>query len=428
MKSKRRAQRSISGALIKLVHPENVRASSIQFRQTLGLGGMAFLLFLLQAVTGMLLRFVYEPTATGAYDSILLIRQGVFFGAWIRNIHYWSGMLILVMAFLHLLRVFYTQAYYPPRRINWIAGLVLLLMVVMFNFTGYLLPWDQLSYWAVTVITNMVGYIPLVGEWLANSMRGGEEVGGPTLLIFYNLHTGVLPLIFSLLLVYHFWKVRRAGGVIVPRDGNNSFVPSMPNLLEREIAVGLSLLAMIFLFSIFADAPLLERADPAFSPNPVKAPWYFSGVQELLLHFHPGMAVFVIPLLVAAWMFSFPYLKPDKRDPGVWFYGKKGWKVVLHAAWISSVITTAGILLSHFVIDFTAILPSLPEIISNGLIPLLVWGLLFTSVTFWVKRTMKLGRSEMNLWIFTCIIMAYFVLMIVGIFFRGESMALTFYI
>ena len=426
--SKRRANRSVSAALIRLVHPEKVRASSIRFRQTLGLGGMAFLLFMLQAVTGMLLRFVYEPTATGAYDSILLIRQGVFFGEWIRNIHYWSGMLIIVLAFLHMLRVFYTQAYYPPRRINWIAGLFLLLLAVMFNFTGYLLPWDQLSYWAVTVITNMLEYIPLVGEWLADSLRGGEEVGGPTLLIFYNLHTGVLPLIFSLLLVFHFWKVRKAGGVIVPRDGDNRFVYSVPELLGREVAVGLSLLAVIFLFSIFAEAPLLERADPAFSPNPVKAPWYFAGVQELLLHFHPGVAVFVIPMLMAAWLFSFPYMKSVQRDPGVWFYSSMGRRVVLHAAWISSLITLAGVLLSQYLVDFPALMPGIPEIFSNGFIPLLIWGLVYTMLTFVMKRLMKFGRSELNLWIFTCIIMAYFVLMTIGIFFRGESMALTLYL
>jgi len=272
-------------SVILMVHPEKVRASSLVFKRTFGLGGMALLLFILQAVTGILLRFVYEPTPTGAYDSILFIKAEVIFGNFVRNIHHWSGMLIVVVVFLHLLRVFYTQAYYPPRRFNWIAGIFLLALSILMNFTGYLLPWDQLSYWAVTVSTNMLEYVPLVGEWLKTAIRGGAEVSGPTLLIFYNLHTGVIPIILLTLLVFHFWKIRKAGGVIVPQEkGNedNKLVSSIPNLLEREVAVGLALLAFILFLSIFVNAPLLERADPAFSPNPVKAPWYFSGIQELL--------------------------------------------------------------------------------------------------------------------------------------------------
>ncbi|MCK4569284.1 MAG: cytochrome b N-terminal domain-containing protein, partial [Bacteroidales bacterium] len=194
-------------SIVLLIHPEKVRASSIVFRRTFGLGGMALLLFVTQVITGILLRFVYEPTPQGAYDSILFIKEEVIFGNLVRNIHHWSGMLIVVLVFLHLLRVFYTQAYYPPRRFNWVTGLILLMLVILLNFTGYLLPWDQLSYWAVTVSTNMLEYVPVIGGWLQQAIRGGEEVSGPTLLIFYNLHTGVLALTLLILLVFHFWKV-----------------------------------------------------------------------------------------------------------------------------------------------------------------------------------------------------------------------------
>jgi len=415
-------------SLVLMVHPEKLRASSLSFRRTFGLGGMAMLLFTLQAISGILLRFVYEPTPTGAYDSIVFIKTEVLFGNFVRNIHHWSGMLIVVIVFLHLLRVFYTQAYYPPRRFNWIIGIILLALTILMNFTGYLLPWDQLSYWAVTVSTNMLEYVPLAGDWLKTAIRGGEQVGGPTLLIFYNLHTGVLPLIVLALLVFHFWKIRKAGGVIVPQkkdEDQNKMVPSIPNLLEREVAVGLALLAFILFLSIFVHAPLLERADPSFSPNPVKAPWYFAGVQELLLHFHPTVAVFVIPMMAVIWLLSFPYMKADMRSPGLWFYTAKGLKIAYIAAAISFVLTIAGILAGEYLIDFRTWLPAWPELISNGLIPLIIWALFLLGLGYFVKKSFKAGRTEMQLFIFTYLLVAYLVLMFTGILFRGAAMSLV---
>jgi len=421
-------KRTFWHTLVLLIHPENVRASSLVFHRTFGLGGMALLLFVLQAITGILLRFVYEPTPLGAYDSVLFIQEEVVFGRLVRNMHHWSGMLIVVVVFLHLLRVFYTQAYYPPRRFNWIIGIFLLLIIVLLNFTGYLLPWDQLSYWAVTVSTNMLEYVPLLGDWIKVAIRGGEEVSAPTLLIFYNLHTGLLPLLLAGLLVYHFWKVRKAGGVIVPQPKNseaNQMIPAIPHLLKRETAIGLALLAFVLLLSVFVQAPLMERADPSFSPNPVKAPWYFAGIQELLLHFHPTIAVFVIPLLAGAWLLGFAYMKPGTRNPGIWFYSSKGLKITLLAVLISFILTTGGILAGEYMIDFQAWLPRWPEIISNGIIPLLIWAVVLTGISFMVKRRLNAERTEMQLWIFTYLVVAYLVLMFTGILFRGPAMALV---
>jgi quinol-cytochrome oxidoreductase complex cytochrome b subunit len=413
--------------LILLIHPEKVRASSIAVSRTFGLGGLALLLLVIQAVSGILLRFVYEPTPAGAYDAILYIREEVMFGQFVRNMHHWTGMLLILIVFLHLLRVFYTQAYYPPRRFNWIAGLLMLVIVILLNFTGYLLPWDQLSYWAVTVSTNMLAYLPLFGDTLKIAIRGGAEVGAPTLLIFYNLHTGVLPALLLILLVYHFWKVRKAGGVIVPSSGkgNNEFVPAIPALVEREVAFGLSMLAFIFLLSVFVQAPLLDRADPSFSPNPVKAPWYFAGIQELLMHFHPTVAVFIIPLAAGCWLFAFPYLKPGERQPGIWFYTKNGVKITILSASLSFILTVAAIIMGEYLIDFQAMMPSVPEFISNGLIPLLIWIILLGVIGWLMKKRYNASRTEMHLWIFTFLVMAYLVLMFTSVFFRGEAMALT---
>jgi quinol-cytochrome oxidoreductase complex cytochrome b subunit len=273
----------------------------------------------------------------------------------------------------------------------------------------------------------MLEYVPVIGEWLKTAIRGGEEVNAPTLLIFYNLHTGVLPITMLGFLVYHFWKVRKAGGVITPPENNKDSakrVSSIPHLLEREVAAGLALIAFLLLLSIFVNAPLLDRADPSFSPNPVKAPWYFAGVQELLLHFHPSIAVFGIPFLVGLWLFSFPYLKISKRNPGTWFYTDKGLKITISAAITSFVLSALAILIGEYFIDFPAWLPGLPEIISNGIIPLCIWGVILFTLGFFVKKMFNASRTEMHLWIFTYLIVAYMVLMLTGVFFRGEGMAL----
>jgi len=245
------------------LHPPKVPKDSIKFSRTFGLGGMALLLFLVQALTGLLLRFSYIPTPSEAYDSVLFINENILFGKLVRNIHHWAGILMVLVTFLHFIRVFLSQAYYKPRDVNWILGILLLLGVILSNFTGYLLPWDQLSYWAVTVATSMLDYVPLIGEFFQRAIRGGTEVGSTTLLNFYNFHTGILPLFLMIIMVYHFWKVRRAKGVAIPNTGEGiERVPSNPDLLLKELTVGLVLIAAILVLSVLFNAPLLERANP----------------------------------------------------------------------------------------------------------------------------------------------------------------------
>jgi len=162
-----------SRSFVYHLHPPKVIKASIRFNRTFGLGGMALLLFLIQALTGLLLRFAYIPTPAEAYDSVLVINQHILFGRFVRNIHHWSGIFMVIVTFLHFIRTFLSQAYYAPRQVNWLLGLALLLVVVFSNFTGYLLPWDQLSYWAVTVATNMLDYFPFVGKSIQSAVRGG---------------------------------------------------------------------------------------------------------------------------------------------------------------------------------------------------------------------------------------------------------------
>jgi len=173
-------------------------------------------LFSLLVATGMLLIFVYEPSPDAAYRSILRLRDDVFFGKLVRNIHYWSANLLVVVALLHLLRVYLTGAYHGARRFNWVLGLALLFCVLASNFTGYLLPWNQLSYWAITIVTGMIGYVPFVGETLQNAVRGGREIGASTLVDFYA-RTPRFSRAHRRRHGVSFLEVRKAGGVVLPR-------------------------------------------------------------------------------------------------------------------------------------------------------------------------------------------------------------------
>ena len=181
--------------LITHLHPRKVNPDTLKFTLSFGLGGMAALLFVIQVFTGLLLKFHYVPDPGGAYNSVLNINRNLFFGKLTHNIHHWSAILFLWITFLHMLRVFFTGAYRKPRHTTWIFGIILIVLVVFSNFTGYLLPWDQLSYWAVTVATSLLEYVPILGRGAREALLGGQEVGAATLSIFYNLHTGVIPLL-----------------------------------------------------------------------------------------------------------------------------------------------------------------------------------------------------------------------------------------
>jgi quinol-cytochrome oxidoreductase complex cytochrome b subunit len=174
-------------------------------------GGIALVLFIILAATGILMAIYYQPTPDKAYQSIIDMTTHVQFGWWIRSIHRWAagGMVLLVM--LHMLRVFFTGAYKKPRELNWITGVLLLVITFSFGFTGYLLPWDQKAYWATKVGTDIAGSVPFIGHFLLVSLRGGEQISAATLGRFYDLHVLVLPAIILALLGGHFWMIRRHG-------------------------------------------------------------------------------------------------------------------------------------------------------------------------------------------------------------------------
>jgi len=174
-------------------------------------GGIAFVLFVILAVTGIMLAVYYQPTPATAYQSVLDISTKVQFGWWIRSIHRWAAGGMVLLVFVHMLRVFLTGAYKAPRELNWVTGVVLFLVTLGFGFTGYLLPWDQKAYWATKVGTDIAGSVPVIGHFLLVSLRGGEQISAATLGRFYALHILVLPAVIILLLFGHFWMIRRQG-------------------------------------------------------------------------------------------------------------------------------------------------------------------------------------------------------------------------
>jgi quinol-cytochrome oxidoreductase complex cytochrome b subunit len=343
------------------IHPVKVHRNTLRPIYTLGLGLISFFLFLILVVTGVLLMFYYVPSTTQAYDRMLDLRGSVAFGTFLRNMHRWSAHGMVALVFLHMCRVFLTGAYKKPREFNWVLGVMLLLVTLFLSFTGYLLPWDQLAFWAITVGTSIAGYAPFVGQQIKFLLLGDTTVGQEALLRFYVLHVAVLPAVMVLLIAVHFWRIRKDGGLSRPEEigpipevpvtapvtvtvqavelpkkrvyglqgfvrapfrnvGNvpDNSVFSWPNLLIAELFVLVLTIAVILIVSLAFNAPLEEPVNIMHPPNPAKAPWYFLGLQELVSYsaFWGGVGipgVFVLLLLAA------PYL--DRRPGGVgkWF-------------------------------------------------------------------------------------------------------------
>ena len=175
------------------------------------LGGITFFLFLMLAATGYFMTIYYVPTPDHAYGAVDYITNQVSMGRIVRSVHFWSANLMMVTIFLHMLRVFIYGSYKKPRELNWISGVLLLMIVLAFGFSGYLLPWDQKAYWATEVGTSMIGTVPVVGQSLLKIMIGGEELSALTLIRFYALHVIFLPILAVGLLIGHFFMIRRQG-------------------------------------------------------------------------------------------------------------------------------------------------------------------------------------------------------------------------
>ncbi len=430
----RSRMRAVANNLILHLHPTKVPAPALRWSYTWGLGGISALLATMLAMTGVLLMFRYDASVERAYTSIQYLETQVFFGSLVRAIHHWSANLLIITVFLHLLRVFFTGGFKKGRATNWVVGIILLLLVVAFNFTGYLLPWDQLAYWAITVGTSLLGYVPLVGTAVSNFLLAGPEVGQGALRNFYAIHVAVLPVLLVLLMSYHFWKVRKDGGISQPmpppvKDGQHKQrverLTTIPHLVQREFVAAVILITVLALWAMFVPAPLEELANPAHPPNPAKAAWYFLGLQELLLHMHP-LATVILPGIILLAIIFIPYWDREEGDIGLYFRSTVGKLMALAGTFFAMGLVPLLVLLDEYWLDLPALLPTWPTIVSNGLIPLLLTlaGLLV------IYATMRLGarasRSEALVGLFTFVIVSFVLLTITGIFFRGANMALVF--
>lgn len=198
------------------LHPTRIHRTHVKITHTYCLGGLTFFMFIGLTVTGVLLMFYYVPSVDRAYTDIQELQTQVRFGQLMRNMHRWMAHSMVLLVFMHMMRVFYTGAYKPPREFNWVVGVVLLFLTIMLSFTGYLLPWDQIAYWAITIGSNMAGFAPLFNTPGKLLLLGGIEVGQNTLLRFYVLHIMVFPLLAAIFLAVHFWRIRKDGGISGP--------------------------------------------------------------------------------------------------------------------------------------------------------------------------------------------------------------------
>jgi cytochrome b6 len=209
---------AVFGNLFLHLLPVKVREKSLRVRVSYYLGSISFLLFVVLGVTGVLLMFYYHPAVPQAYRDMKDLRFVVSNGVFLRNLHRLAAQLMVLAVFWHMFHVFYRGGYRPPHEFNWVVGVVLLLVTLFLSYTGYLLPWDQLSFWAITVGTNILSAMPLIGRRIRFISLGGNLVGENALLRFYVLHCVVLPLIAILLVAVHFWRVQKDGGLTVPEE------------------------------------------------------------------------------------------------------------------------------------------------------------------------------------------------------------------
>lgn len=355
------------------VHPAKVQRHSLRASYTLGLGLISFYLFFVLIVTGVALMLYYTPHPPEAYRSMKDLQFVVTFGGVLRNMHRWAAHAMVIVVFLHMCRVFFTGAYKEPRQFNWVVGVGLLLLTFGLSFTGYLLPWDQLSFWAITVGSNIVGYAPWLGADVKYLLLGGNVIGPGALLRFYVLHCVVLPLLAVILVAVHCYRVRKDGlsapsapepmpveevvagrfppstrsyGLMALADRPaqsvveaepDDEVLAWPHLLYREILLLLVVLVILHVAALVFNAPLEEIANPTRTPNPAKAPWYFLGLQELVSYSAFVGGVLVPTLLVLA-LVLMPYLDPTPRGVGVWLAPDRHWANRIFAALSSAAV------------------------------------------------------------------------------------------
>lgn len=448
------------------IHPSRVHNHTLKWTTTLGLGIMTTALFLILTVTGILLMVYYKPSVENAYDSIKDIHFVVPTGRMMRNAHRWAAHGMVVMVILHMARVFYTAAYKGPRQFNWVLGMALFVLTLGLSFTGYLLPWDQLAFWAVTIgsaiaaspseLTDALGITQYFdpGGWIRELLLGAHYIGEEALIRFYTLHIIVLPIVLCVILAVHFWRIRKDGGLARPASADppvteqglepdeaptktfglmavirertsatdqqiENTTPAWPRLFRIEAALTTVVLLVTVALSLLFDAPLTELANPEVPENPAKAPWYFLGLQELVSYsaFMGGM---VIPGIVVVGLALIPYLDREEEDVGIWFSGRRGRRIaVMSAAY--GVLLSVGVL--AFTINFGWLrdwFPDIPQIVITFINPGTVFVLAAAAWSVGLLRYTNSTRMA-AIGLFTCFLVCFAILTYFATVHRGPN-------
>ena len=297
---------NISGLL------EFARKKSVpQYRETIWyyFGGIALLLFIIQVLSGILLLMYYQGTEEAAYESVKYITTKVSFGWLIRSVHSWSANLMILSAFIHMFSVYFLKAFRKPRELTWYTGFILLALAMGFGFSGYLLPWNELAFFATKVGTDIVGQLPVIGEPMLELLRGGEEVTGATLSRFFGFHVAVFPGLFTIFLTLHLLFIQRQG-IAEPEDWKNlpesekKTIPFFPNFSMRELLIWLIVINILAILAVYFPWELGTKADPfASAPIGIKPEWYFLFMFQTL-KFIPGKVLFINGELLGILMFG----------------------------------------------------------------------------------------------------------------------------
>jgi quinol-cytochrome oxidoreductase complex cytochrome b subunit len=452
------------------LHAVRTHRWSLRWTTTAGLGIASVAAFLITLVTGILLMFYYKPYPDVAYDSMKDIHFVVPTGRFVRNVHRWAANLMVVTVILHMARAFYTAAYRAPREFNWLIGMALLVTTLGLSFTGYLLPWDQLAYWAITIganiaqspreVTDALGVTDMFdpGGLQRLLLLGSDTVGDEALIRFYLLHVMLLPLVAALLMAVHFWRIRKDGGLAKPADvdarlgtpppgtypvfteaptktyhlaavvrgrtsavgvGPENTVPSMPHLFYAELGVLMLTLFICMALALLSDAPLKEIANPLVPENPAKAPWYFLGLQELVA-FSAFMGGIGIPTIVLIGLGLIPYLDREQTGTGEWFGGPGGWPLVRNSIAFGFL---SALIIESFVIRYGWLrewFPDVPQLVITAINPGTVLTAVYMAYSMWLVRRYNSSRAG-ALGLFTCFLCGFIVLTIIGTYFRGPN-------
>jgi len=470
-RSERGRSQAVFSSLFLHLHPTRVHVRTLGLTATFGLGIAALSFFIILLVTGILLMVYYTPSTELAYNSMKDIHYVVPSGRLIRNVHRWGAHLMVIVVMLHMCRVFYTASYKAPREFNWLLGMALFVVTLALSFTGYLLPWDQLAYWAITIganiasspreLTDALG----ITQWFdpgglqKELLLGAGEVGQDALTRFYLLHVMLLPIVLVMLASVHFWRIRKDGGLgrpqaeqtsgavgqapdLVPPPGGESdktwslmavvrdrsaatdnepgdTVATWPYLLRGELVVFMLCTLACLVLGVLYDAPLKEIANPNVPENPAKAPWYFLGLQEMV-SYSAFMGGLVIPAVAMVGLALIPYLDREAEPAGVYMSGRAGRKIALQSLAFAVLLAVAWVAIP---VNFGWLrnwFPGIPQIVIIFVNPGSLLTLGYAAWSLVILR--NTGSTRLGaIALFTCFVAGFVVMTYVGMELRGPN-------